>query len=140
MKISLLIVFMVLLIGAIVSLTITDDQDLGDGYYYLPNYEAIDIGYPDGPIIYRSTQKRYFMEVIIKDNIHNVVSNRKYIVVYAKEKEKCSLSDSKRGNDRYYIINKKSGKVEGPIGNHEFLERVSELGVLKELGCVNESA
>lgn len=139
MKTFVLIVLLVLLIGAIVSLTITDDQELGDGYYYLPKYEAIDVGYPDGPIIYKSTQKYYFMEVIIKDNIHNVISNRRYIVVYAKEVEKSSFSDLKSVIDRYYIIDKKSGNVDGPIGKQDFLERVSELGVLKELGCVDRS-
>jgi hypothetical protein len=38
---------------------IKDNEDLGDGYYYLPPYEALDIGFPEGAVIYKSSQKTH---------------------------------------------------------------------------------
>lgn len=33
------------------------DSDLGDGYYFLTEYEAEDIGFIDGAVIYKSPKK-----------------------------------------------------------------------------------
>ena len=47
-KLIIAIIVTVLLCGILFFIFRTDEQDLGDNYFYLPKYEAIDIGYPEG--------------------------------------------------------------------------------------------
>ena len=52
------------------------DRELGDGYYFLPKYESIDIGYPEGEaIIYKSNQEYSFDEIKISGDVLEVASN-----------------------------------------------------------------
>ena len=48
------------------------EEELGNGYYYLPDYEALDIGYCKGSTIYKSIQKNCFQTVLIQGGILEV--------------------------------------------------------------------
>ncbi len=126
MKTFGIIMLFVLVAGLLILVTRADNQKLGDGYFYLPNYEAIDVGYPDGSIIYKSTKKNLYKEVVVRDNILSVVSDRRYIGVYAKG----DLADPQPASgDRFYLVDKISGKVYGPLGDQAFLGIINELEV-----------
>ena len=79
---------------------------LGDNYYYLDMDEAKDVGYPDGAIIYKSTERYLFSDIKIKGNVIEVKSNDKFIVA------KQIPINQKKIN--YYIINKSKDQVYGP--------------------------
>ena len=76
-----LIAFIVILVlsVAIFIFIKQNDQDLGANYYYLPKYEAIDIGYPGGGIVYKSPQKGSFDEIIIHGNVIQAIANKQFI-------------------------------------------------------------
>ena len=54
----------VILISVFLMYSCYDDQNLGNNYFYLPMYEAYDIGY-EGSIIYKSHKKLLFSDIII---------------------------------------------------------------------------
>ena len=54
MKKWLVVVCVALLSGLLLSRWGVDNQELGEGYYYLPSYEAVDVGYPGGSVVYKS--------------------------------------------------------------------------------------
>lgn len=85
-----------------------DNAELGDSYYYLDNIEAIDIGYPDGAIIYKSKSKLQFDTVIISKEVVHATHNDNFII--AKQ-----LATTNRLDTSYYIIDKNIGKVYGPL-------------------------
>lgn len=58
-----------------------NSEDLGDNYHALSEYEASDVGYPYGAIIYKSSQKYSFQETIIYSNVISYKSNDAYILV-----------------------------------------------------------
>ena len=68
-----------------------DDQNLGDNYYYLPKYEAKDIGYPGGAIVYKSAEKNIFKEVKIEGEVINVKSDLVYGPFNKKDYQKKRL-------------------------------------------------
>ena len=104
-----------------------DDQNLGDNYYYLPKYEAKDIGYPGGAIVYKSAEKNIFKEVKIEGEVINVNSNKDFII--AIQKAYTSRFDTSRLNItemnclKYYIINKKSDLVYGPFNKKDYQKK-----------------
>jgi hypothetical protein len=82
-----------------------DAMDLGEGYWYLPEYEAIDIGYPDGKsVIYKSQQKNAFTEVLIEGEILTVSTDENYIFAVLE-------------GPKFYIIDKKETKIYGPYND-----------------------
>lgn len=82
------------------------NANLGNNYYYLDMNEAKDVGYPDGAIIYKSTERNLFSDIKIKGNVIEVESNDKFIVA------KQIPINQKIIN--YYIINKSKDQVYGP--------------------------
>jgi hypothetical protein len=90
------------------------DAHLGDNYYYLNKYEAIDSGYPDGAIIYKSQQENVFQNVMVNGNVVKVNFNDQFIL--AKQ------SPLKHPTDTvYFIILKKLDKVYGPLKADSFI-------------------
>lgn len=115
-----------------------DEQDLGDNYYYLPLYEAIDVGLPDGAIVYKSTQKYLFSEVKIKGDVVDIDSDEKFIIATRKPKAVKSqlvYTKNRKGSDsvEYYIIVKNIDVVIGPISKQKFALKRKELSVSDEL-------
>ena len=61
-----------------------DNQELGDNYYFLHDYEAVDIGFPDGAVIYKATQKNVFNNIKIHGNVVGANSNNDFIIAIQK--------------------------------------------------------
>ena len=53
-------------------------------YYYLPEEESKDVGYPYGAIIYKSDKEYAFENTIVYSDVEECVSSDKYILVYQK--------------------------------------------------------
>ena len=46
------------------------ERDLGEGYYFLPKYESVDIGYPnEEAIIYQSKEENQFNNIKINGDV-----------------------------------------------------------------------
>ena len=107
----------------------SDDQDLGDNYYFLPEYEAVDIGFPDGSSIYRASHKYIFNDIKIQGNVVDARSNAEFIVVSQRKDSSNIENDSLQ----YYIIVKKTDSIYGPYNTVGYLRKRKELEVPKEL-------
>jgi hypothetical protein len=106
-----------------------DEKDLGDNYYYLPDYEAIDIGFPEGAIVYKGTQMNMFDEIKIHRTVVSASSNKDFILAIRKLEEFSIEKDSLQ----HYIIVKKTDSVHGPYNNSEYIKKRKEFGVSKKL-------
>ena len=85
-----------------------DDANLGDSYYYLDPCEAIDVGYPDGAIIYKSDRKLVFDTTIISKQVVAVTHNDQFIL--AKQVSTADVYDT-----NYYFVDKTTDRVYGPL-------------------------
>jgi hypothetical protein len=87
---------------------------LGTDYYYLSSDDASDIGYPYGSIIYKSSQKKSFKNVLIYSEIENISYNEEYILTI-QQPDKSSLikriKDDIEFWSRYYSNNKKDSLI-----------------------------
>lgn len=107
------------------------DEELGNGYYYLPDYEAEDIGYCEGSTIYKSIKKNYFQIILIQGGILEVTKDRDFIVV-GQNKQQDDLSYKTKVHF-YWIINKNNSEVFGPLTFDEYMVKKKDLGVPKDL-------
>ncbi|MFH6963022.1 hypothetical protein ACHRVK_11540 [Flavobacterium plurextorum] len=98
-----------------------DNTNLGNDYYYLPEYEAMDIGYPNGAIIYKSFNKNVFKDVKISANVKKAKSNINYIIALQIPK-----NSSKRN---YFIIDKRYDKIYGPLEKIDFFKLKSKMRI-----------
>lgn len=107
------------------------EAELGNGYYYLSYYDAIDVGYNEGSLIYKSTQKSYYQTILIQGGILEVAKDRDYILVGQNQQQ----TDLKHKTAVYYywIINKNNSEVFGPLTFDEYMVKKKELGVPKDL-------
>ena len=103
------------------------DEELGNGYYYLPDYEAVDIGYCEGSTIYKSIKKNYYQTILIQGGILEVSKNRDFILVGQNKQQ----IDLKHKTDVYYywIIIKDNSEVFGPLTFDEYMIKKKEMGV-----------
>ena len=118
----------------------TNEQDLGDNYYYLPEYEAIDIGYPDGAIIYKSAQRNVFSDVKIHRTVIGVNKNKDFIIAIQHDDSvnvKC-MQSTVLDSIHYFIIAKQTDKVYGPFSKMDYLKKRAELKVPKELELIEK--
>ena len=122
----LIIIFCVIIVFVFMG---NDEQDLGDNYYFLPEYEAIDIGFPDGATVYKASQKYVFNDIKIQGNVVNAISNTDFIIVSQRK------GSSKVENDslQYYIIAKKTDSIYGPYNTDGYLQKRKKLIVPKKL-------
>ena len=91
-----------------------DGSDLGDDYYYLPDYEALDIGYAYGTMVYKSENKNHFNDVIVYSDIKNIKFNSEYIIVLQEPNKKLmikQIADDLTTWNNYYLENKKDSVV-----------------------------
>jgi hypothetical protein len=118
----------------------TNEQDLGDNYYFLPEYEAIDIGYPDGAIIYKSSQRNVFSDVKIHRTVIGVNKNKDFIIAIQHDDSvnvKC-MQSTVLDSLHYFIIAKQTDKVYGPFSKMDYLKKRAELKVPKELELIEK--
>jgi hypothetical protein len=125
------ILVILLLCGVLFLIMRTDEQILGENYYYLPEYEAYDVGYPEGGIIYKSSEKNLFSNVIIHGNVIRMNDNKDFILALQLKND--SAKTDKKQLLHYFIIQKKSDNVYGPFQKQEYLQKREELNVPKEL-------
>ncbi|MEQ8572605.1 hypothetical protein [Fulvivirga sp.] len=105
-----------------------DDQSLGDNYYYLPKYEAEDIGFPNGAVIYKANEKYKFNDIKIGNEVISVTSNAYHILAIQKNED--THNDS---TFNYYLIVKKTDSTYGPFMFKEYMRMRKELGVENDL-------
>lgn len=106
-----------------------DDQYLGNDYYFLPEYEAIDIGFPDGAVIYKATQKNVFNDIKIQGNVVEAISDT-YFIIATQIKNNTSFENDSL---QYYIIVKKVDSIYGPYNKEEYLHKREKLNIPKKL-------
>jgi hypothetical protein len=96
------------LIILIISSCSSDESDLGQSYFYLDSFEAKDVGFPDGPVIYKSTEKYLFQKIVIGREVVQVQHNDNYI--FAKQ-----VATDNNGDTNNYIIDKLHDILYGPM-------------------------
>ena len=127
-----IIAICILISGGVLFLIIkTDEQTLGENYYYLPEYEAYDVGYPEGGIIYKSSEKNLFSNVIIHGNVIRMIDNGDFILAIQLKNDSTRID--KKQLLHYFIIEKKSDIVHGPFDKEKYLQKRQELRVPEEL-------
>lgn len=99
------------------------DSDLGNGYFYLPPYEALDIGSPYGAIIYKSDIKNTYTlgDVRVSATVVKAKSRGDYIIAIQELK-----NDTVK---KYFIIDKRNDKVFKDLNKKEFLDICSNIGI-----------
>lgn len=90
-----------------------NDADLGNSYYYLDTFYAMDVGYPDGAIIYKGDAEYHFDTTIISREVVQVTRNDRYI--FAKQ-----VVGENKLDTNYYVIDKVTDKVIGPVKTDVF--------------------
>ena len=91
-----------------------DGSDLGNKYYYLPNYEALDIGYAYGSLVYKSNNKNHFNNVLIYSEIERINYNDEYILAIQQPNKSLMIKrikDDLNLWNNYYYENKKDSLV-----------------------------
>jgi hypothetical protein len=68
----------------------------------------MDVGYPGGAIIYKSTEKLFFDSIIISKQVVEVTYNARFI--FAKQ-----IVTDQTLDTNYYFIDKLNGQVYGPL-------------------------
>lgn len=94
------------------------DIDLGDNYYYLPDYEALDIGSSYKPLIYKSFSKNVIEKIIISPIVVKAKNRGNYILVIQTNK--------KDTIKKYFIINKKNDSIFECLDRKDFLNFCTE--------------
>jgi hypothetical protein len=119
-----------------------DEENLGDDYYYLTPYDALDVGYPGGAIVYKSDRKDFFQDIKVRGNVIKVKSDKDFIVAvrnndtinFEIQNGKNTFSDKKKF---YFIVIKSMGNVLGPFNKVEFKRKCNEIGVPNDLSLVD---
>jgi hypothetical protein len=117
-----------------------DERNLGDNYFYLPMYEAKDIGHK-GSFIYTSHYKNVFSNIIIESNVIDINVNKDFILAVQKldtgnlEVRADIIIDTELEEKdlRYFIIVKFTGSIYGPYSKEKYLLKRNELNIPKEL-------
>ena len=138
MKKWIIVICVLITIGIVFFITKTekDTETLGDNYYYLSPYEAIDVGFPEGAIIYKSSQKNLFSDIKIQGEVISINYDKDFIVAVQHKKSSAELVKDKMLY--YFIIEKKLDNVIGPLSKQEYLKKREELGVPRELKLKEE--
>jgi hypothetical protein len=130
MKKWIITISILLLCAILFLITKTDEQTLGENYYYLPESEAYDVGYSEGGIIYKSSEKNLFSNIIIHGNVIRMNDNKDFIIVIQLKDDSTKIN--KKQLLYYYIIEKKQDIVYGPFNKEEYLKKREDLSLPKE--------
>lgn len=110
-----------------------DEMDLGDHYFYMPKYEVIDIGYPEGAIIYKSSEKNLYQHIILENEVLEAKSNENFIIAIQNKREFNPMEKGENLNNvdqfKYYIIDKHKDRLFGPFTKENFFEKRKELNI-----------
>lgn len=109
------IIMFILLISAIFVVNkYWDESYLGDDYYFMSIYEAIDVGSPFGAIVYKSKRKNSYSieDIKIPENVLRAESRGNYIIAIQKSKNEIV--------ERYFIVDKKNDNVFKNLSKKEF--------------------
>lgn len=82
MKLIIIVIVAMLFLGC------TDEMDLGNNYFYLPEYEAYDIGFPYGSIVYKSKKAFDFDSILVYADVVAIKTNKEFIIVKQKPNKK----------------------------------------------------
>jgi hypothetical protein len=132
MKKWFVVVCAALLSGLLFSQWGADKQELGEGYYYLPRYEAVDVGYPGGPVVYKSAHKHLFSHIRIDGDLKGINSNRRFILAVRQPLAASAASKAipmKQQDLQYFILVKASDAVYGPYSRKEYARQRTILDV-----------
>ena len=103
------------------------DRELGNGYYFLPKYEAIDVGYPEGEaIIYKSNKEYIFSNIRIRGDIIEVHADSKFIIA---KRDPLISWETNTGVFEYFIILKKNDSLIGPLNIEKFGLKAKKMGI-----------
>jgi hypothetical protein len=141
MKKWFVVVCVALLAGLLFSRWGADEQELGEGYYYLPSYEAVDVGYPGGPVVYKAAQKHVFSHIRIDGDLKGVHANRRFILAVRDPPAASAAGKGvplKRQGLQYFILVKDSDAVYGPYTAVEYAQQRTRLGVPQDLQVAAE--
>lgn len=86
MKKAIIMVGGVLLTGISLFGWGTSEQLLGEEYFYLPQYEAVDVGYPGGTTIYKSDHQNVFTTVLVQGGVVEVQKDNHFILAARNRK------------------------------------------------------
>lgn len=104
-------------------------QFLDDGYFYMPQYEAIDVGFPYGSAIYKSDRINHFSKdcILMNGGIIDVNHNDSFILVGQNR----SQTDNETEKDvaYFWVVVKNTSDVYGPMSFEQYLAKKKELGV-----------
>lgn len=91
-----------------------DETELGNDFFYLPEYESIDVGYPYGTIVYHSNEKNIYDDILVYSDIVGINNNDKYIIVKQKPNKKTLLKvieDNLNLWNNFYIESNKDSLI-----------------------------
>jgi di/tripeptidase len=114
---TLIITFITILISGC-----SGNADLGNSYYYLDTFEAIDVGYPYGAIIYKGDTENHFDTTIISREVVQVIRTQRYI--FAKQ-----IASENKLDTNCYVIDKTTDKVFGPVKTDSFAKLKNSLTI-----------
>ncbi|MFC6225009.1 hypothetical protein ACFP2F_17305 [Hymenobacter artigasi] len=141
MKKWLVLVCVALLSGVLFFLWVADKQELGGRYFYLPSDEAVDMGYPGGPVVYKSAQKHLFSHIRIDGDLRGVNANGRFILAVRQPPAASAAGNavpSKQPGLQYFVLIKASDAVYGPYNREEYAQQRTLLGVPQDLQVAAE--
>lgn len=106
-----------------------DEAILGDNYYYLTDYEARDVGYEYGSIVYNSSSIDNFKDIIVYSDIEKCKSDNEFILVLQVPNKPLMISRLKNSLEfwnSYFLKNKKNINVDLVHGEIS-LENINKL-------------
>lgn len=130
--------FCLLFLVSIMTFCARENQaSLGNDYYYLSVYEARDVGYPEGAIVYKSSKEYVYEDIKIHGEVISVNHDNDFIIAIREKKDSSIIigkqSSNVNRNVQYFIIEKKSDSVYGPFDKEKYLQKRTELNVPEEL-------
>jgi len=107
----------------------------------LPSYEAVDVGYPGGPVVYKSAQKHLFSLIRIDGDLKGVNANRRFILAVRHPPAASAAGQGvplKQPGLQYFILVKASDAVYGPYTAVEYAQQRKLWGVPQDLQVAAE--
>lgn len=130
--IIVLVVFSALIM-LFVFVSTSEIKNLGENFYYMSKWVAIDVGNPYGSMIYKSEMRNAYSQddIIVNQGILQVVSDE-FFILYVQNKNK---NDSEKDNNPYYwgIIQKETAELLGPFNYQDYCITKNKLGVPNKL-------
>lgn len=123
MKKAIIILILLIFAIAVVYKYWDTDSDLGDDYYFVPEYEAIDVGSPLGAVVYKSEVKNSYSieDIKIPEKVLQAESRGNYIIAIQELK-----TDTAK---KYFIIDKKSDKIFKDLNKKDFEKFCAKLDI-----------